>query len=1242
MLLSAVTLGLLSVSMESNLIHATAQTNNGETVVNENISKENGTTYHIVRNGETVYSISNKYGVSQEALTMWNDLSDNIIVVNQVLSVNGMNIYNTLVKESNRFDNTQQFINKVAPIALEMAKKYELYPSVMIAQAVLETGSGKSELAEFANNYYGIKGTYKGNSIYKLSPEEVKGSIIQQSSRFRVYPSLRASVEDNAKRLRLGPNTDSELKPWNPNHYKGTWVENAYTYRDATQALVDAGYATDSSYAIKLNNYIESYNLIQYDKKLYSFVDEREKYVAEAPARNFIDGVKALPSVADITNLSASSLTKIQNDLKSLRTAYGRLTNADQNKANILTWLGYLEVKEKAAQDALTVKAPEPGPIEPPVQTPERPAEENTNNNKAQAFIAAGQKLPTVSQIEAMTTNQLKALQTALSTVRSLFNQLPASVKSHSEVKRWEGYLKAKEEAATVSQVTGVEFIKLVSSLPSVSAIEKMSNSQLTSLKTQMATARSVFDRLSTSGQKKSEVVRWAGYLSDKEVAANKKDNPSDLNKLTEEFLLEARALPSTIAIKSMNNSQLNRVEADMKNVRTQYNALPSAAKNNAEVVRWLGYLTEKETVVAEMNQEVNAEEAIAEFTILVRELPSVSAIQSMSNTQLRILETNMAAARLLYNSLPASAKTDADVKRWEGYLSTKQKEASNLLDVSENFILASKKLPSVPQIKQMNDVQLKSLENELNKVRTAYNRLPANVKQNADILRWEGYLTDKETTVRQILNPGKAFILEARKLPNLSVIERMSYSELQETEKEHQAVRSFYNALPASAKTNKEVKTWAGYLTDKEKLVASQLVIRKNQEAIAEFLDAADSLPSISQIERMNLTQFRKLDSDFKATRAMYNNLTAAQKRNSEVVTWESYVTAKENAVTTIYSLADLFVEASKAVPSVSEINRMNDRQLETLAVLMKATRERYNNLAPAAQQFSAVVRWEGYLTDKENAAFGVSSVRLNYDIKYGVESGDTFNSIAEKFQISVAQLRAKNPKVDSSNLKRGQVILIPNAIARPMDHPQARDGKHVVYLDAGHGGSDGGARYNGVSEKTLNLTLANKLTSRLQAMGYEVRNVRTNDKTVNNLDRAKEANASDGDIYVSLHHNAMGRANSSVSGIETFYYKYSGNYPTKINQQHHNDGARLANSVYLSHLIQNNLVNATGANYRRVDGSAFEVIRETNMPATLIEFGFMDNPQELSKLTNGSYQNTMVNAVAQAIDTYFKTLYK
>ena len=194
LLLSAVTLGLLSPYAVPNTVSASTNVVTDSETVKEEISMENGKTYHIVRSGETVYSISNKYGISQDALTTWNNISNNNIIVNQVLSVDGVNKYKNIVKESNTFVTTEQFINRVAPIALEMSEKYQLYPSVMIAQAVLETGSGTSELAVLANNYYGIKGTYKGDSVYKLSPEEVKGTIIQQSSRFRVYPSLRASV----------------------------------------------------------------------------------------------------------------------------------------------------------------------------------------------------------------------------------------------------------------------------------------------------------------------------------------------------------------------------------------------------------------------------------------------------------------------------------------------------------------------------------------------------------------------------------------------------------------------------------------------------------------------------------------------------------------------------------------------------------------------------------------------------------------------------------------------------------------------------------------------------------------------------------------------------------------------------------------------------------------------------------------------------------------------------------------
>ena len=151
LLLSAVTLGLMASNIDPHIVNAATDTgtNNGDASksvqASAMISKSNGNTYHIVRKGETVYSISNKYNISQEELTVWNNLSNNIIHTDQILSVNGINVYSNIIKETHRFNSTNQFIQHVAPIALEVAGKYQLYPSVMIAQATLETGSGTSK-----------------------------------------------------------------------------------------------------------------------------------------------------------------------------------------------------------------------------------------------------------------------------------------------------------------------------------------------------------------------------------------------------------------------------------------------------------------------------------------------------------------------------------------------------------------------------------------------------------------------------------------------------------------------------------------------------------------------------------------------------------------------------------------------------------------------------------------------------------------------------------------------------------------------------------------------------------------------------------------------------------------------------------------------------------------------------------------------------------------------------------------
>lgn len=152
----------------------------------------------------------------------------------------------------------KEFINNLAHHAKVLSKKYNLYASVMIAQAIHESGWGLSALSLPPNyNLFGIKGHYKGKSVVMKTWEEVNGSPLWINAEFRKYPSYYESMEDNAKLLRNGLD-------WNKDYYKGAWKEVASGYRDVTKWLTGR-YATDSQYNAKLNKLIVDYNLTQYD-----------------------------------------------------------------------------------------------------------------------------------------------------------------------------------------------------------------------------------------------------------------------------------------------------------------------------------------------------------------------------------------------------------------------------------------------------------------------------------------------------------------------------------------------------------------------------------------------------------------------------------------------------------------------------------------------------------------------------------------------------------------------------------------------------------------------------------------------------------------------------------------------------------------------------------------------------------------------------------------------------------------
>ncbi|EAK9280645.1 1,4-beta-N-acetylmuramoylhydrolase [Listeria monocytogenes] len=168
--------------------------------------------------------------------------------------------YNQVQKTALRSGATiQSFVQTIQASSSQIAAENDLYASVMIAQAILESAYGTSELGSAPNyNLFGIKGAYNGQSYTKQTLEDDgKGNYYTITAKFRKYPSYHQSLEDYAKVIRNGPS-------WNPNYYSKVWKSNTTSYKDATKALTGT-YATDTAYATKLNDLIIRYNLTQYD-----------------------------------------------------------------------------------------------------------------------------------------------------------------------------------------------------------------------------------------------------------------------------------------------------------------------------------------------------------------------------------------------------------------------------------------------------------------------------------------------------------------------------------------------------------------------------------------------------------------------------------------------------------------------------------------------------------------------------------------------------------------------------------------------------------------------------------------------------------------------------------------------------------------------------------------------------------------------------------------------------------------
>ena len=146
---------------------------------------------------------------------------------------------------------SQQFIESVAQGAINGWNQYHVLPSITVAQAILESGWGRSSLSTSAHNLFGIKGSYNGHSVVMRTREVIGGRSVYVNSNFRAYTNNSESVTDHGRFLNVNSRYRNLLGDTN--------------YVSVANKLHQDGYATDPNYANSLINLVRTYNLTQLD-----------------------------------------------------------------------------------------------------------------------------------------------------------------------------------------------------------------------------------------------------------------------------------------------------------------------------------------------------------------------------------------------------------------------------------------------------------------------------------------------------------------------------------------------------------------------------------------------------------------------------------------------------------------------------------------------------------------------------------------------------------------------------------------------------------------------------------------------------------------------------------------------------------------------------------------------------------------------------------------------------------------
>ena len=244
------------------------------------------------------------------------------------------------------------------------------------------------------------------------------------------------------------------------------------------------------------------------------------------------------------------------------------------------------------------------------------------------------------------------------------------------------------------------------------------------------------------------------------------------------------------------------------------------------------------------------------------------------------------------------------------------------------------------------------------------------------------------------------------------------------------------------------------------------------------------------------------------------------------------------------------------------------------------------------------------GFDAGREDGIFGANTAAAvrAFQREYGVAEDGIFGTVTNQ---ALSGLRVDRP---------GTARHLREQLSRT-EHPGLQSA--LVIVDPGHGGHDPGERKRGLSEADVCWELSVRLAEQLVEKGARVRFTRTETEAPDASERARRANDIDGDLFVSLHLNSHHR--TSAEGTSTYYFGSS----------------RVGEA--LADMIQAELVDL-GLKDCRSHARSYTILKETRMPAVLVEPVFISNLEEAARLDDPHFLTRIAAAVARAIARYFE----